>query len=259
MFSREIIPFSIFAIAALLSVAPATGETLDQLVDETYVFAPGHRFELENTNGEISVATWDRAEVRILARKQVRARSTTDLQAYLDRLQVLIEETDSGIRVDTRYPGGTRHGISLAVDYEVTLPSQADVDLETVNGSIRLDGVRGRLDLDTTNGKISVDNAGGRVQASSTNGGISVALFEVGQDEAMRFETTNGNVSLHLPSTLRASLMARTTNGSIRTDFPLTVQGKFNQRRLDGDINGGGAPIEIRTTNGSITISEASI
>ena len=259
MRSQRIMPYSIVALAILVAVGPATGETLDQLVDETHDFAPGHRFELENINGKITVETWDRDEVRILARKQARGGSITDLQASLDRLQVLIEATDGNVRVDTRFPGGNRHGISLAVDYEVTLPNQADVDLETVNGSIRLDGVRGRLDLDTTNGKITVDNAGGRVRASSTNGGISVALFEVGQDEAMRFETTNGDVSLHLPSTLRASLMARTTNGSIRTDFPLAVHGKFHQRRLDGDVNGGGASIEIRTTNGGITISEGSI
>ncbi len=50
--------------------------------------------------------------------------------------------------------------------------------------------------------------------------------------------------------------MARTTNGSVRTDFPITVQGTLRKNRLDGEINGGGAALELRTTNGSIRIEE---
>jgi DUF4097 and DUF4098 domain-containing protein YvlB len=259
MQTRRFLQLTIVVITTLLIVGSASAGTLDELIDETRVFAPGHRFELENVNGEITVVTWDRDELRILARKRARGGSASDLQASLDRLEVVIEASEGNVRVDTRFPGGVFHGVSLAVDYEVTLPSHADLDLETVNGNIRLDGVRGRLDIDTTNGEIDVENARGRVRASTTNGGISVDLFEVGENEAMRFETTNGDVRLHLPPTLRASLVARTVHGSIQTDFPLTVQGRFHQNRLDGDINGGGAPIEIRTTNGGITISETSL
>ena len=72
----------------------------------------------------------------------------------------------------------------------------------------------------------------------------------------MNFRTTNGSITLTLPSDLRAGLTARTTNGSVQTDFPITVQGTFRKNRLEGEINGGGASIELRTTNGSIRIRE---
>ena len=55
---------------------------------------------------------------------------------------------------------------------------------------------------------------------------------------------------------IRADLSARTTNGSVQTDFPVTVQGTFRKNRLEGELNGGGASIELRTTNGGIRIRE---
>jgi len=74
--------------------------------------------------------------------------------------------------------------------------------------------------------------------------------------EDMVFRTTNGGITLSIPAATQANLTARTTNGSIKTDFPITVQGTFSRNRLEGELNGGGGSIELRTTNGSIHIEE---
>ena len=251
------------ALAPLLFVSNVRAETLQETLDQTLAFSQGSRLDVENTNGEIVVATWDRDEVRIEARKKARGNSANELQAALDALEVLIEETVNGISIETRFPGKgslgwSRSRTSLSVNYLITIPSHANLDLETVNGDVSVSGVFGELDIDTTNGGIDVKNSGGRVTASSTNGGISVELAEVTDGEEMRFETTNGGVKLVLPASVRASLNARTTNGSITTDFPIAVQGKIHRTHLAGDINGGGGKIDIRTTNGGIQISEFS-
>ena len=117
----------------------------------------------------------------------------------------------------------------------------------------------GDLRLETTNGGITVRDSGGSVDAESTNGGIQVSLSEVAADEKMSFKTTNGGIKLHLPTSVRASLLAKTANGSIKSDFPIAVHGRINTSRLEGDINGGGATIEIKTTNGAISISEIAL
>jgi hypothetical protein len=48
---------------------------------------------------------------------------------------------------------------------------------------------------------------------------------------------------------------AATTNGGIDSDFDL-AGGESRRNRLTGDINGGGGTLRIRTTNGSVHISE---
>jgi len=249
------------ALALCVVASAATAGTLQDTIDTTMPFASGSRLELENTNGEIEVVTWDRDEIRIEARKKARGSSDEDLQTALDSLEVIIGETAGGVTIETRFPshgvmGRARNRVSLSVDYRITMPKKADLDLETVNGQVDISGVRGDLSIDTTNGGIIVKESGGRVSAESTNGGISVELAELTDGADMSFKTTNGGIKLFLPTTVRASLTARTTNGSIQTEFPITVQGKLARTRLEGDINGGGGKIELRTTNGGIRISE---
>ena len=56
---------------------------------------------------------------------------------------------------------------------------------------------------------------------------------------------------------MNAELKAHTTNGHIQTDVPITVQGELrsSRRDIDGKLGNGGPLIELRTTNGGITIS----
>ncbi len=249
------------AIALCVAASAATAGTQQDTIDTTIPFTSGSRLEVENTNGEIEIVTWDREEVRIEARKKARSSSDEDLQAALDSLEVIIDESPGEVTIKTRFPGHgvrgwARNRVSLSVDYRITVPKEADLDLETVNGKVDINGIRGDLNIDTTNGGIIVTDSGGRVSAESTNGGISVELAELKAGEDMSFTTTNGGIKLFLPTAVRASLVARTTNGSIQTDFPITAQGNLSRTRLEGDINGGGGKIEIRTTNGGIQITE---
>jgi len=251
----------VIATIALLSAGstPVTAETIEDTVRETLAFPSGSHLTVTNTNGDIEVTTWDRDEIEIEARKKVRSSSEERARSAFDELTVQIEQTADGVRVDTRYPrvsDGWWRNVSASVRYEIRVPRLAELTLETVNGKIAVDGVYGSIDLETTNGGIDLMDGGGRVSAQTTNGGIDVELREVTADEAMDFRTTNGSITLSLPSEIRADLSARTTNGSVHTDFPITVQGSFRKNRLSGEINGGGASIELKTTNGSIRIRE---
>ena len=258
--SRSILwTFATVTLFALASTAWAID--LDETVEQSLPFAPGDSLDLENVNGQIHITGWDRNEIHIEARKRARGASDSELQNALDGLEVVIEERDGGVSVITRYPRRSesrysRDRVSLSVDYRVTLPANADLDLETVNGKIWVEGVIGDLKMASTNGGIDIGHSGGRVDASTTNGGISVELSEVSEGEEMLLKTTNGSVSLYIPASARASLTARTTNGSILSDLPIESRGRVQRTRLEGDLNGGGARIEIKTTNGAISISE---
>lgn len=247
------------AAALCLTTGVAIAATLQETIEETLPFVAGSLLEVENTNGSIEISVWDRNEVRIEAEKKVRTRGGDDPAEALEQLQVIIEQTAGGVRIDTEYPrrsGWWSRGASMSVEYHILVPGQADLDVETVNGKVVVEGVRGELSLASTNGGITVEDSGGRVDAHTTNGSIDVELEDVAEGEDMSFRSTNGGISLALPSDVRASVRARTTNGGIHTDFPVTVQGSFNKKRLEGQINGGGGRIELRTTNGRIRIRE---
>lgn len=246
--------------AVYLATGVATGATLEETIEETVPFAAGSLLQVENTNGSIEISVWERGEVHIVAEKKVRTRGGQDPAEVLEALQVIIEQTSDGVRIDTEHPRRERgwwdRGVSSSVDYRIQVPSDANLDVETVNGKVTVDGVHGDLTLGSTNGGITVEDSGGRVDARTTNGGIDIELREVVEGEDMSFRSTNGGITLALPGDARASVEARTTNGGIHTDFPVTVQGSFNRKRLEGEINGGGGRIELKTTNGRIKIRE---
>ncbi len=71
----------------------------------------------------------------------------------------------------------------------------------------------------------------------------------------LSLETSNGGVSVRLPRDARFSVDAETSNGGVRSDFPVEG-GKQGKRSLKGDINGGGAKLYIRTSNGGVHIRQ---
>ena len=250
----------IWALAAGLLLAGAlTATTLEETIDQTFAFAPGDLLELDNTNGNIYIEVWDRDEIHILATKKVEVGNSGKAEAAMQDLIIEVEPSSGGVRVDTIYPkrkDSWFSSISMSVRYEIKLPASADLDVTTTNGNIKIGGVTGDLDIGTTNGNVSVSDSGGGLNAHTTNGSISAELTEISIGEDMVFRTTNGGITLSIPAETQANLTARTTNGSIKTDFPITVQGTFSRNRLEGELNGGGGSIELRTTNGSIHIEE---
>lgn len=250
---------AVLATALLLTSTIANAETLEETIDRTLPFAAGSLLELSNTNGDVEITSWDRDEIQIEAYKKVKSSNDDRARQAFADLEVNINETGTGVKIETEYPKGKSGwwgSVSSSVRYSIRVPRQADLVIETVNGKVVVEEVQGRIDLESTNGGIKAEDAGGSVTARTTNGGIDVELQEFDNDEDMNFRTTNGSITLTLPSDIRANLSARTTNGSVQTDFPITVQGTFRKNRLDGEINGGGASIELKTTNGSIRIRE---
>lgn len=247
------------ALALIFSASVAYAETIEDTIERTLAFSAGSLLQVSNTNGDVEIVTWDKDEVQIEARKKVKASSGDRARQAFEDLKINIDESSTGVKIETEYPRNRSswwNNVSSSVRYYVRVPQSADLEIDTVNGKIVVEGVHGRIDLESTNGGIRVEEAGGSMTARTTNGGIDAELRSVEANEDMAFRTTNGSITLSLPTDIQADVSARTTNGSVQTDFPITIQGTFRKNRLDGNINGGGATIELKTTNGSIRIRE---
>ena len=70
----------------------------------------------------------------------------------------------------------------------------------------------------------------------------------------MQLETSGGSVVLEVDPDVRARLDARASGGNVRTDLPVTVQGEMDRGRLQGEVNGGGPLLTLRSSGGSVSI-----
>ena len=251
-------------ILLMAMAAAANAATLKENIDRTFDVRAGSRFTLDNVNGKISITSWDQPRIRVQAMKSVERTDPDDAKKALAELKIEMTPSDGGLAVRTIVPKQNSTGLwdmmfgnfnNATVHYEVTVPRNTNVEVSNTNGHIHVAGVNGAFQVETTNGRIELDRCGGSFDVETTNGAVEAKLTSLDAQKPLKIETTNGRIEIALPASVRANVDASTTNGSIETEMPLTLAAKSNDRHsLRGTINGGGASVSLRTTNGGISI-----
>ena len=231
---------------------------------------PGERgsLKVESRNGRVKITTYDGASVKVKMTKYSKKVSNSqtkngmrlvssggfNFEASENRNQVKIENEGWGSRVD----------------FDIQVPKNFDLKVETYNnGHIEIDGVNGELDIESYNGPITLTNIEGSASASTYNGAVKVSFNNVTPDVPMTFNTYNGDVDITVPAGTKFSAKMK-TNRDIFTDFesfslsaPKPVRSNNDRRRgtsikfenwVQGDLNGGGAEVTMKTRNGNVYI-----
>jgi len=160
-----------------------------------------------------------------------------------------------------------------SVRVELQVPVELSSDIRTGDGSISVDGVHGETRLNTGDGHIEAYKLDGRLTAQTGDGRVNVrGRFdllnlhtgdgsidaEVENGSRMTSEWTvrtgDGHITLRLPESLSADIDVHTGDGHIQSDLPVTVTGLRHENELRGKLNAGGAPLVIRTNDGSVRL-----
>src|SRR5690242_15643209 len=119
------------------------------------------------------------------------------------------------------------------------------IDLHTNDGSITVDGLKGDIRLRTGDGSIEARNLDGKVEADSGDGHIRIA----GRFDALNVKTGDGSVDTRvLPgSKMVTSWTIRTGDGSVDLVLPSDFQTNIDASTGDGHISLG-IPVTIEGT-----------
>ncbi|HLY19148.1 MAG TPA: DUF4097 family beta strand repeat-containing protein [Bryobacteraceae bacterium] len=200
------------------------------------------------TNGGISIKGANRND--ILVRSKVEAYQDDEGESRQLAAAVRVEASTGRVRATG--PSVTKHGWS--VSYEIFVPLRTDLTLRTHNGGISISGVQGRTQFEAVNGGVSLKELSGSVEGHTTNGGLHLELASDHWDgDQCNVSTTNGGVTIVVPSNYSAHLETGTVNGGVRIDFPVTVQGEIN-RHIALDLGSGGRLVRATTTNGGVRV-----
>lgn len=265
--------------------------------------ASGGRVMLESFNGSVEVLGWDKDSVDITgakyaSREEVMRDIKIDIVAEADSIRIRairpierncncgarfvlkvpkkslldnIQSSNGSVRVES-VTGNARlktsngsirvWGVTGTLDASTSNASidvgqfQGAATLHTSNGRIKADGVNGAFEAHTSNASIDAQIAslesGRTLEAHSSNGSINLTLDKWANNE-IKATTSNSSVNLRLPEGLHADLRASTSNGNITTDFEVATS-QFSKTRLNGRLNGGGALIDLSTSNGNIRL-----
>lgn len=206
---------------------------VEAIREETAVFELTGLLDLdvESANGYVVVQSADTTSVSVKAILRSRADTLEKAEERVDAIvfdmilngnSLLLRYRSSDQTADVRKYSG--------VSFEVTVPVQADVEVDTSNGAITIRGIEGQFSLDTSNGAIDLSDLIGVVAADTSNGAIDVNGF----NGVLNLETSNGAIDI---DDVEAAVNARTSNG--RIDFSGILVGASHQ---------------LRTSNGAITV-----
>ena len=200
-------------------------------------------------NGGISVYGWSRQDV--LVRSKVESYAESDAEAKTLASQVRVNMSAGKVAADGP---STENNRNWSVSYEIFVPHNANLDLDTQNGGVHVSGVNGNITFSAVNGGIHLAQVGGSVKGKTVNGGIHVELAGTAwQGQGLDAETTNGGIHIVVPANYSAHLEASTVNGGMHVDFPgAPSHPKTNQVSMD--LGSGGSPVRLVTTNGGVHV-----
>jgi len=199
--------------------------------------------EISGSGGRVEVSGLDGA---VRAKSSGGAVHVADLggNAYLsssggrvqaERVRGNLEASSSGGAVEVREIGGA-------------------ASLRSSGGSVDGEEIGGDVDASSSGGGVRIREAHGAVVAESSGGPVKVA-FAAGNSRGGRIGSSGGGVDVRLDASAALDLDAIASGGSVSSDLGVTVHGKIKRDTLQGELNGGGALLKLRSSGGGITIA----
>jgi DUF4097 and DUF4098 domain-containing protein YvlB len=238
---------------------------LDDIGGEASAETGGGTIEVGTVGGDVKLETGG-GNIKIASVKgEIKAESGGGSVTLLSGLQGAVLETGAGsIRVDkcSGSVKATTGGGSVELG-EIGGPAE----IETGAGSIRLASAKGRVRAQTGGGSIQLDGATS-VQAETSAGGIIVKLLpSTGGRTNSTLETSAGDITVYLANDLAISIRAEIeiANGhTIRSDFSdirvSSEGGQWGPKTVtaEGQLNGGGPVLKVRTNSGNVNFRRVS-
>jgi hypothetical protein len=133
--------------------------------------------------------------------------------------------------------------------------SNGTLRARTGGGTIEVRNFIGDTDVSTGGGELTLEKIDGAI-TGETSGGSITASVAGSAVKKINLESSGGDIDLALQKSATADITAETKAGRIATNLPLELS-RADDEHLRGKLNGGGAPIVLRTSGGSISIKSA--
>ena len=278
---RSVLSLSFWALAAgLLSAAVHAEE-----YTKSFNISNRANVHVDTNDGAVVVTTGNT--------KQVEFR--VEYSGYELEKSLHIESSQSGdeVNLTARIPNHWHFtlGLRRTLHIEVRMPKDADLQVKTGDGSIKVGDLSGNVDLHTGDGSVTADSVKGTIRLITGDGSISAGGLDgkceavsgdgrirlSGRFDALRAKSGDGSIEVEarngskldsswsirsgdggieaaLPGDLAADLDVTTGDGHISSDIPITVEGLISKSRIHGKLNGGGQDLVIHTGDGSIRL-----
>lgn len=225
----------------------------------------GQWVHVRNLHGTISVIPSTGANVEVHASKRWTrggdvvhfVQNTSD-----DGVAICAVNQPGGSCTPNHYSNNEHHGLfsfrkhtDARVDFVVNVPAGVNLDLGSIDGSVRASGTSGTVDVKVVNGDIEIASHQGALDLITVNGSVTAALDTLPATGDISMKSVNGSITAVLPPKLDGTVSFETVTGHISNGFQVTTDAPVSSRRLSGTVGAGGSRhVDLTTVNGSVTL-----
>jgi len=219
-------------------------QALTEKFSKTVPLGKGGSLDLSNISGDIVITGGSGDQVVIDAVK--RGKTAEDLKA----VQIEVTATATRVEVRTRYPQEKRN-INASVDFVVTVPRGAIVNVKSVSGDIKVSTIDGALRINTVSGDVTVNAAAQLEEARTVSGDVvvqtagstgDITAASVSGDVTLRgvkargfdLNSVSGNVTL--TDVMCDRVKANSVSGDMSFTGPLAKGGRYTFQSHSGDV-----------------------
>jgi len=265
-----------FAGLALLAAAAIAPSARAEEVVKSYTVAGRANVQVETNDGSVRVTTSDTKQVEFRVEYhglELGKNLTVDSRQDGDKVALTARMTGHwgfslgrnvrGLHIEVRMPREADLQVNTGDGSVETRNINGTVTVHTGDGSVRANSLNGTIDLHTSDGSIAADelkgnirlrsgdgsieahDIDGRVEADSGDGHIRIA----GRFDALNVRTGDGSVDTRVQpgSKMASSWSIRTGDGSVDLTLPSDFQANINATTGDGHISLG-IPVTVEGT-----------
>lgn len=237
-------------------------KSLQEIVTKNYPLdiKPGAylNLNLENLQGDITIKGWNQKQVLIEAVK-------IGADEEIKNTELVVNLDKDILTISTKQ---NKPKQNIKINYLIMAPEKTNLNISTQIGQISVKLIQGRVSAIVNNGSIKINNSVSSVMAKIDNGLIKLKQKELNSTDAIFLEALSGDINLFLPKKATGTLNAHTGKGKILSDIPVTLNPvnmrlnsdawEYLKKNINGFLNSSqsGAPINLDTMKGSITIKE---
>jgi Toastrack DUF4097 len=195
---------AILVLAAAVLALPALGSA--DTVERTFDVSPGGTLKLDTDQGSVEVRSVPGNQVRVHVEREARDGRDDDFELRFNQ-----SGSDVTVEGDAPESFGWRHWNRFRIHFEIEVPQQYNLDIDTSGGSIDIADLQGDIDCRTSGGSIRVADTDGRVDCRTSGGSI-----HIGRTEGSVLAKTSGG-SIHIDHS-GGSVVAKTSGGNVTVD-----------------------------------------
>lgn len=223
-----IIIFCLFLISAIIPSLAVDREV-------SFNVQKGDVLEVNIKHGNIVTSTWDKNEVKIIAKN-----------IDEDEIKLFTAEQKSG-RVEVKFKGEDSDNFNL----ELTIPADLIIDYKTGGGNVTIkDDLRNKVTISTAGGNITAKIIGG--EANITSAGGNIKLADINNNASI--STAGGDIQV---GSVNGKAEISTAGGNIKVG---SVNNTAEISTAGGNVNVGtvGGSADISTAGGNVNVSTVS-